>query len=343
MPEVGVKSNKVEAERLYQRGVAATRGGQRRVAAVLLGRAVQLNPHHELAWLWLSGVLDDPNEIAFCLRSVLSINPHNERARQGLKWLEERKQIPAQTSAPATVAPAEPEEEEHEEIRKARHEGEAWWVNWRRAKRDMSRAWLVIWSLPVILLTLTLLGRFALVNIVENNQSIAHANAQTQVQAEPEPIEEDKPTPILQAQLSFDEDAQALAYLNALEAPRAKLREAVEHYRAATSQPGGSSTVHAAAARRFREEIVAMNELLGKLSPSNALAQSHADYLAGLELEQAAMSDMLEFYSSFSISLANRATLRLEDAGKRFERARSAFDKHYAEAIKVPLPSHTIR
>jgi len=48
MSESGIKSNEIEASRLFQRGVAAARGGQRRVAAVLLGRAVQLNPRHEL-------------------------------------------------------------------------------------------------------------------------------------------------------------------------------------------------------------------------------------------------------------------------------------------------------
>src|SRR5690349_23138155 len=113
MTQSGIKSNEREAARLFERGVAAARGGQRRVAAGLLARAVQLDPHHELGWLWLSGVLDDPSEIAFCLRAVLAANPHNERARQGLAWLEQRGQIAAQPApAPflerqAAAAPAE--------------------------------------------------------------------------------------------------------------------------------------------------------------------------------------------------------------------------------------------
>lgn len=73
--------------------MAAARGGQRRIAAGLLARAVQLNPRHELGWLWLSGLCHAPEEIAFCLRSVLAVNPHNERAQQGLAWLEQRNQI----------------------------------------------------------------------------------------------------------------------------------------------------------------------------------------------------------------------------------------------------------
>src|ERR1044071_8985413 len=104
MTETGIKSNEAEASRLFQRGVAAARGGQRRLAAVLLGRAVQLNPHHELSWLWLSGVLDEPGEIAFCLRSVLSVTPHNERARQGLTWLEHHSLISPQPAPSSIVA-----------------------------------------------------------------------------------------------------------------------------------------------------------------------------------------------------------------------------------------------
>src|SRR5919197_6482084 len=96
MTESAIKSNQREAARLFERGVAAARGGQRRVAAGLLARTVQLDPRHEMGWLWLSGVLDEPNEIAFCLRSVLAVNPHNARARDGLAWLEQRALIPAQ-------------------------------------------------------------------------------------------------------------------------------------------------------------------------------------------------------------------------------------------------------
>src|SRR5262245_42985346 len=98
MTESGIKSNERDAARLFERGVAAAKGGQKRVAAGLLSRAVQLDPRHELAWLWLSGVLEDPAEIAFCLRSVLSVNPANTRARQGLAWLEQRQLIDTGTA-----------------------------------------------------------------------------------------------------------------------------------------------------------------------------------------------------------------------------------------------------
>src|SRR5262249_11609918 len=127
MTESAIKSNQREAARLFERGVAAASSGQRRGAAGLLARVGQIEPRHEMGWLWLSGVLDEPNEIAFCLRSVLGINPHNERARQGLLWLEERgKLAPQPAQARAIIAPLEPE---HADEQRARYEGESWWVN----------------------------------------------------------------------------------------------------------------------------------------------------------------------------------------------------------------------
>ena len=47
MTESAIKSNQREAARLFERGVAAASSGQRRVAAVLLARVVQLDPRHE--------------------------------------------------------------------------------------------------------------------------------------------------------------------------------------------------------------------------------------------------------------------------------------------------------
>jgi hypothetical protein len=340
MAETSIKANEIEASRLFQRGVAAARGGQRRVAAVLLGRTVQLDPRHELGWLWLSGVLDNPNEIAFCLRSVLSVNPHNQRARQGLDWLEQRALIPAQP-APSSIAAPAPIEDEQAETRQARHEGEAWWVNWRRARRDMSRVRLVFWSIPILLLLLTLALNVTLRDAVSRNETRLHEALHTPPAeaAAAAPL----PAPILQAELPATRDAQALAYLSALEGPRSHLRAAVQTYKDATSQPGGSSVAHAAAARKLREAVESADETLGTLTPPMALAQAHAEYLAGLELERAALGDVLEFYNSFSISLANRAALRLEDADKRIQRARTRFEAYRSDIEGRAIAPQTIR
>lgn len=332
MTETAIKSNKVEAERLFQRGVAAARGGQRRVAAGLLSRAVQLDPEHERGWLWLSGVLDDPQQIAFCLRSVLSINPHNERAQQGLTWLEQRSQTPQTATQTEHVSVTEEIEvevdREQQQLQEARYQGESWWVNWRRAQRDMGRVRLIAWMVPIILLSLTIVMHNLLQNAVTRNEQLVLSPPISVETALASTQNIEVIAPILQAHLPISEQAQAFAYLSAIEAPRERLRKAVELYRQATSQPGGSSMAHVAAAHRLREEIEAGNSEIAKLTPPPALAQSHANYLAGLELEQVALNDMLEFYTSFSISLANRASIRLEDAGNYLQQARNDFTNY---------------
>jgi hypothetical protein len=337
MSESGIKSNEREAARLFERGVAAARGGQRRVAAGLLARAVQLNPGHELGWLWLSGVLDKPAEIAFCLRSALEINPYNQRAREGLAWLEQRHQIAVQpTPAPMPVMrPLEPAPDKGQD---ARNDRESWWVRWRHERREMSRARIVFWSVPILLLLLTLALHATLENAINRNKALAQELAAPTAGATARPA---LPA-ILQAQLPATDDARALAYLSALEQPRARLRAAVEQYRASTSQPGGSSVAHAAAARRLRDEVDASYKLMAAVEPPATLAQGHNSYLTGLEIERRALDDMLEFYNTFRVQFANRATLAMIDAELQFEHARALFETRRASSGH-PLPQQNAR
>ncbi len=331
MAETAIKSNQREAARLFERGVAAARGGQRRVAAGLLARVVQLDPRHEMGWLWLSGVLDDSEEIAFCLRAVLAVNPHNERARQGLDWLEQRSKIAHQ---PVRAAIAEPPElPVPDEAQIERHERESWWVGWRHSRREMSRARLVFWSVPILLLLLTLALNTAMRDAVGNNQALARAASQprvasTAVAALPS---------IIQAELPPMRDAQTLAYLSALEDPRAQLRQAITTYRTSTSQPGGSSIAHAAAARTLREQIDKTYGQLEALEPPAPLVQAHTIYLAGLEIERQALDDMLEFYNSLRVQEANRATLRMADSSRQLDRARDLFDARRRSIANQPV------
>lgn len=379
MAEVGVKANEQEASRLFERGVAAARGGQRRVAAVLLARVVQLDPRHEQGWLWLSGVLDEPNEIAFCLRSVLALNPQNERARRGILWLEQRKLLQADAAPAATISAssgglpvaAQPIEADADaanaswrerigsavsrvaaqprEDAAAQHRGESWWVNWRHSRREMGRARVLLWSMPILLLLLTLTLNYALRAAIErNNALIAAELVERAVAAEaPEPLlalqTEAPVAAVLESELSIVRDARMLAYLSSIEEPRARLRGAVESYRNATSRPGGSSIVHATSARRLRDEVERSYDIIAALQPPAPLVEAHEAYLQGLELELAALDHMLAFYSSFRIEDANRAVLTMEEAGRRFEQARVTFDRQQAQLGAETAAAHTIR
>ena len=69
---------------LLRAGIAEARAGRHHRARDLLQRAVTLNPNHATAWLWLSGVTEDPLEQESCLQNAVDLDPGNEPARNGL-------------------------------------------------------------------------------------------------------------------------------------------------------------------------------------------------------------------------------------------------------------------
>jgi hypothetical protein len=75
----------MEAQRLLAEGIAAFHAGQRARARTLFTRLVELDERNELAWLWLSEVVDDPGERGICLENALTINPGNAAARWNLE------------------------------------------------------------------------------------------------------------------------------------------------------------------------------------------------------------------------------------------------------------------
>jgi hypothetical protein len=72
---------------MVRAGVEAYRAGKKAEARTLLERALELDGYNETGWLWLSAVVETPEEQQTCLENVLTINPGNERAKQGLKSL----------------------------------------------------------------------------------------------------------------------------------------------------------------------------------------------------------------------------------------------------------------
>lgn len=358
MAEPAIKSDRAEAARLFERGVAAARGGQRRVAAGLLSRAVQFDPRHEQAWLWLSGVLDSPEEIAFCLRSVLTLNPDNERARQGLAWLEQRGQLaaqPVQTTplAARAAAPEKPEEPRpwwsfgRGPARSARQrpapaEREHWWAGLRYSRREVGQVWMMVWLILILLWGLLLGLHQSMVQTIERNIAQAQAEARADLVVVAAPKGQPGQPQLLKRQLEVAQRAEVLAYLSTIHQPREDLRKAVQLYRDATQQPG-SSVSHAASARTLRDQIEASYKTISAISPPAPLKTAHAAYLSGLEQERAAMGDLLEFYGSFSIQLSNRAILRLMEADKQMEQARTSFAQEQGLANQWFPPAQTLR
>ncbi len=81
------------AHDLLTRGMAAARANQKDEARFYLERVTHSDgtgQQKAQAWLWLSGVVDDPAEKRDCLEEVLIRDPSNRMARRGLAILEGR-------------------------------------------------------------------------------------------------------------------------------------------------------------------------------------------------------------------------------------------------------------
>ncbi|HEY1013601.1 MAG TPA: hypothetical protein VGE07_12900, partial [Herpetosiphonaceae bacterium] len=88
-------------DEVLQQAMAAAKAGQRDTARGLFQAVLRDNPRSEVAWLWLSGLLDDPARQRDCLQRVLALNPANEAARRGMERL-------AQSEAASFLAAFEP-------------------------------------------------------------------------------------------------------------------------------------------------------------------------------------------------------------------------------------------
>lgn len=91
---------------LLTRGKQAAMSGQRDLAREMLAHVVYLQPTNAEGWLWLSGVVAQPEQVRYCLERTLRIDPHNERAKRGMEWLNDRqKEIDEARAAAERVKP----------------------------------------------------------------------------------------------------------------------------------------------------------------------------------------------------------------------------------------------
>ena len=72
---------------MVREAIRETRAGNKAEARALLEKATELDQMNEQAWMWLSAVIEDPDDQRVCLENVLYINPDNKDARRGLDML----------------------------------------------------------------------------------------------------------------------------------------------------------------------------------------------------------------------------------------------------------------
>jgi len=74
-------------ESLLTAGIAAVNEQRLEEARELLCQVIDLDERNEMAWLWLSGVVDSLDDREVCLENVLSLEPDNAMAHKGLELL----------------------------------------------------------------------------------------------------------------------------------------------------------------------------------------------------------------------------------------------------------------
>lgn len=73
---------------MVQRAIQLARAGRRTEACDLLLGVVESDPQNETAWMWLSGLVDSPEDRIMACKNVLTINPQNEKVRAYLAELQ---------------------------------------------------------------------------------------------------------------------------------------------------------------------------------------------------------------------------------------------------------------
>lgn len=85
---------------LFREAVKASHNGDRTQAYYLLKELLMGQPRHEMGWLWLSKVSDNPEEQIRALETVLILNPEHKQAEAQLKALRSQTAPSSPTISP---------------------------------------------------------------------------------------------------------------------------------------------------------------------------------------------------------------------------------------------------
>ncbi|WP_420644193.1 tetratricopeptide repeat protein [Candidatus Leptofilum sp.] len=75
---------------LFRTAVKKAKSGKRQQAQKMLLTLVEADPQHELAWLWLSELVKEPEDKIIALENALTINPHRPQTNARLAKLRQK-------------------------------------------------------------------------------------------------------------------------------------------------------------------------------------------------------------------------------------------------------------
>jgi micrococcal nuclease len=99
-----------------EQAITAIRAGDKKTGRALLADIIQADWDNEMAWLWLSSVVETDDERRRCLKRVLEINPDNQAAQRGLALLGPDPSPQIVSSPPEPDEEPPPVEDEGEEL-----------------------------------------------------------------------------------------------------------------------------------------------------------------------------------------------------------------------------------
>jgi hypothetical protein len=77
---------------LLRRGIEAAHANRKVEAREIFMQVVEVDPRNELAWMWLSGLVDNLEDQIIACENVLTINPENQKVRLFLDNLKRKQQ-----------------------------------------------------------------------------------------------------------------------------------------------------------------------------------------------------------------------------------------------------------
>ncbi len=95
-----------DAADAIQRGIAAAQAGNKAAAHDIFQQLASTNPSKAEVWVWLGGTSQDLDEAELAFSRAHSLDPSNEEAALGLRWVTLRRPVNAQAATP--FAPTEP-------------------------------------------------------------------------------------------------------------------------------------------------------------------------------------------------------------------------------------------
>lgn len=104
-----------------ENGVTAAKAGNKQLAMQHLRQAVTEDPNNINAWLWISSLVDSPEQKVFCYQKVLKLDPNNKYALQGMNVINKTNtpSVQQQPIAPTYQQPSQPEKTQSKSIQRS--------------------------------------------------------------------------------------------------------------------------------------------------------------------------------------------------------------------------------